>query len=438
MGGLLALNWAWRNANKIRAMVLRAPVVAMEDFRTRNAGTFGAAMDAAYGGSISQTEYDDHDPMRNLDLIAPFGDRILIWYGEDDEYIPPAEIEAFAELVGATAIEVPDTTHVGILNTRVDKSVMWLIQTIRARRRAVVDWQPADWGRFDRYNITPDSGSNTNVLETVVGVGGRRGQYRRAAGPDANQRELFLLREMLVPDMRVKTTWFQDNGGSEVGQHGTALRGTIAGTTYLTYMLWSNILFGVPWIVNVAAWTGTVGVNNLALPGLQGFTIPGLRLAAGGNILASSRSGNVVTLVIDDQDAVHYRSGVIDVVMAGAIGNYAGVATLVDDRHIQYTQAGADVVSGGPGTWADFGSAFPYDVEAEVYGNPATIRARFSVPGTEAPEYGDPDWSISWVDSGAWGPTGYGRPGLMAGHVGIFHPVPDVKLQWGMFLADEL
>jgi pimeloyl-ACP methyl ester carboxylesterase len=437
MGTLNALNWAWRNPGKVRAMVLRAPIVAMEAFRTRNAATFGAVMDAAYGGSIDSAEYDAHDPMRNIDLIRPFGDRILLWYATSDEYIPPAEVEAFAELVGATAIEVPGN-HADTVNTRVDKTAMWLIEQIRHRRRAVVDWQPSDWSRFDHYNLTPDTGANVNVLDTAVGNGGRRGQYNRVSGTDGNQREALVLREILTPDHRIEATWFQDNGGPVVGQHGLIGRFVVddAGI-YKLYITWSNILFGVPWIINQAVWTGTVGVNNLTIQGLVGATVPGLRLAAGGEILASSRSSNVVTLVIHAEDAKNF-TGIIDVVMAGAIGNGGGVATLVDDTHIQYTQAGPDVVSGGPGSWADFNSAFPYEAEIEVTGVPAVMRARFWIPGTERPVWGDPDWTLTWNDSGGWGHTGYGSPGHMFGHVGINSPGQPVKIQVGRTAVDEL
>lgn len=433
MGSLNGLNWSWRNAGKLRAMVLVGPIVDAEKFYDDNP-TFQAAIDADWGGHPNfVAALPDIDPMRNLDLIRPFGHRIQLWYAESDEYIDPADVRAFAELVGAEAHPFPGT-HASLTDAPADRAAVFTLAKIRERASAYVGWDSIDTARFDQVQVTqPASPGNDNVLETVVGTDGRRGQFRLVSGTEGNERAALLLNDLFAPDMAVRDIWHNGNGGPMAGQSGNIMRAVVSGGTILMYIAWHDIFFNVPWIINRGVWSAPVGGNTLTQLGVQTAAIPGLRLAAGGDVLASSRASGVVTLTVLAADADRaFRSGIIDVAMAGAIGNYSGPAVRVDANHLAYNQAGADVTSGGPGSWADFQSCFPYMADTELYGT--TMRGRFYVPGSDPPAWGDPDWTFTWTDTGGWGPTGYGRGGVMAGHVGTAGKF----LQHGPLTIEEL
>lgn len=437
MGSLNGLNWAWRNAGKVRAVVLVGPIVDAEKFYDDNA-TFQGAIDASWGSHAAfEAALPDIDPMRNLDLIRPFGHRIQLWYAEDDEFIDPDDVRAFAELVGAEAHGFPGT-HADLLTVPADQAAIFTLDKVRDRARAYVGWNDSDLGRFETVPVTlPSSPGNVNEFATTVAVGGRRGEWIRASGTEGNERHALLLNDVSAPDMAVRTIWHDGGGGSMVGQSGNFLRAVVDGTDFLAYTVWANVLFSVPWIVNRGVWGAVVGGNSLSLLGTTNSVIPGIRLAAGGEVLASERQGDVVTLVVHEADADRaYRSGVIDVVLPG-IANYSGIVTRVDANHLSYEQEGADVTSGGPGSWADFASCFPYVADTELYGT--VLRGRFYVPGTDAPEWGDPDWTFEWEDTGGWGATGYGRGGVMPGHVGIWNPSAyRPRIQFGPLTVEEL
>lgn len=441
MGTLNALNWAWRHPGRVRSVVLIGPIVDAEKFYDDNP-TFQAAINTDWG---SQAAFDAAlptiDPMRNLDLIRPFGHRIQLWYAADDEYIDGADVEAFAELVGAEAIEFPGT-HVDLPAAPADRAAMFTLQQIRDRARAYTGWDNSDLTRFTEVPVSlPVVPGNTNLLRTTVGVDGRRAEFVRVAGTEGNERHAQLLNDFSAPDMAVRTVWHNGEGRLQVGQLGNVMRAVIdadAGT-YLMYVAWSNVLFFVPWIINRAVWSGTVGGNNLVLLGGTNSTIAGLRLSAGGEVLASERQGNTVTLICREEDLdANYRTGVVEVLLDDpTLADFSGLAVRVNHNRLQYTQTGADVTSGGPGSWADFGSCYPYVADTELVDR--TMRGRFYPPGMDAPDWDDPDWSFTWTDVAGHGPAGYGQAGWLANHVGIFVPnEPNVAVGVGAFVAEEL
>ena len=439
--GTLALRWVWQNPGRVRGMNLVGPIVHFEQFYADNP-SLQAAIDASWGGHPAWLAgLDDSDPWRNVDRIRPFGHRLKFWYAESDGLIDPDEVVAFAELVGAEAESMPGTHLELNINARVDRMVSFALDQLSDRDRVYIGWDEEDWARFNQAFITdpPADGANVNALETVVKPGGRRGQFTRLSGIDGNERWGYLMPEVSAADMAVRTPWHNGDGGLMVGQHGNMLRTTIDATTgaYLIYMVWSNILFGVPWIVNTGVWSGTVDIDNLTLLGSQSKTIAGLRLAAGGEVLASERHGNVVTLVVHEADADRaYRSGTVDVVLSAPLGTYVGPVTRVDETHLQYPLAGADVISGGPGSWADFASCFPYNAWSEISGT--QVRSRFYPLGVDPPAWTDPDFTFNWTDTGGWGSTGYGFGGQMFGHVGIFIPGVEANIQVGPLIIEEL
>jgi len=130
MGGLLGLNWAWRNPDKVAALWLRVPCVALEVTHDTDGG-FTGTIDAAYGGHAGYlAALDGHDPMRNTGLLRRFADRARIWHATDDEFFPPAEIRAFARATGIPATEIPGT-HAAGYDTPPLEVAGWLARTIR-------------------------------------------------------------------------------------------------------------------------------------------------------------------------------------------------------------------------------------------------------------------------------------------------------------------
>ncbi len=444
MGSLNALAWSWRlpNPGRLRAMTLVGPIVNFEKFYNDNA-SFQAQIDASWGSHGAWLAgLPNSDPWRNIARIKPYGHRIHLVYAINDQFIDPEDVLAFAELVGAGKVTAVDTEHLGLVagGAPVDVMVSWALGTAVDRARAYIGWDAIDWDRFEQRILTQPpmvADRNVNIRDTIVAPGGRRGEYIRLLGDDGNERYAYLLPEVSAPDVGINNIWHNGDGGIMVGQHGNIPKAHIEAGTYTVHMCWSNILFAIPWIVNQAVWVGTVGSDDLALLGLSGATIPGLRLSAGGPILASSRAGGVVTLVVDKDDADRsFRSGVVDVAMAGAIGGYVGTVTRLDDNHLQYAQAGADVTSGGPGSWADFASCFPYNANTEL--RDVNMRSRFYPLGMDPPDWGDPDWTLNWVDTGGWGYRGYGNPGALFAHCGINLPNQRAVMQLGPFRADEL
>jgi len=441
-GHLNALNWAWRNPGKVASVALVGPIVDAEAFYDSNPG-LQAAINADWGSGAAWTAaLPDIDPMQNLDAIRPFGHKIKLWYGDADTQIAAADVQAFAELVGATAVEFTGTQADRHL-VPADQVAVFTLATIRDKDRAYVGWDERDWDRFQSLTLTvpaDPTARNVNTRRTVVAPGGRRGEFVRLSGSESNERFMYLLPEVQAPDMSVKNVWHNGDGGLLVGQHGNPLRAFVDPDTgaYLAYMAWSNIFFAIPWIINRAVWAGTLGeVGPPALLGLTNSVIPGLRLSAGGQVLASERSGNVVTLTVlqDDADRA-YRSALIDIEMAGPLGDFTGLVARIDANHLQYTQAGADVTSGGPGSWADFASCFPHNADTDIVGD--TMRGRFYPIGMDPPPMGDPDWGFTWTDTGGWGHTGYGYGGVLFAHVGINTPGQTARMQLGPLTIDEL
>jgi len=439
MGTLNALNWAWRNPGRVLSVALIGPIVDADAFYTDNP-SLQAAINADWGGAPAWTAaLPTIDPMANLDQIRPFAHKIGLWYGDADTQINPSDVQAFAELTGATATEFAGTQsqrHLvpsGLVAAE-------LFATLRDRRSAYVGWEPSDWARFDVVNTTVDpdpADRNVNEVTTAIHPGGRRGEFHRLSGTSGNERHVYLLRELTAVDSYVSGTWYQENGGLMVGQQGNVHAGHVEAGAYLFNMVWGDI-FGVsPWIVNMGVWSGTVDDDDLVLLGNTNKVIPGLRLSAGGEVLASERIGGVVTLVVhaDDLDR-NLRSRTLNLVIAGPLGNHNVVgATRLDANHITYAQAGVDIPNGGAGSWADFGSCYPFRADTQKVG--AAMLGRFYPRGIDPPAWDDPDFTMTWTDSGSWGYEGYAPCGQLFAHVGLFDGRPH-NLQVGPLRINEM
>jgi pimeloyl-ACP methyl ester carboxylesterase len=440
-GALNAIVWAWQHPGMIRSIVLLAPIVDPGAFYTANP-SFQASIDADWGShGAFLAALPNINPMAaaNQALVRPFADRILCVYAASGTQVDPNAVIAWANLVGANLLEVPGGDSV-VVNSQAEAVAAFVQRTVVKRPSVDIRWEDNDWDLFTERPLTLPGPPPNNVrdLRTSVFPDGRRGQVTRVSGSGGNERWSYTVTGFSAPDVGVRTTWYNGDGDT-VGQPGNIMRGRFTATTYLLYVCWANIFFSIGWIINRGIWSGTLGANDLVLTQTENTTIPGIRLNAGGQVLASSRTANVVTLVIDPASAPKFKSGTIDVVMAGPIGNFSGNAVLVDDQHIVYTLAGADVASGGPGSWADIFGAYPYDIETTLVGD--VMRGRTRIAGMDWPSWTDPNWTFVWTDAHG-GPTfqGYGEAGVMGNHIGIFKPPspPEQQMQYGRTVVYEV
>ena len=114
MGGLLGLNWAWRNHTRVAAMWFRAPCVALEAFHDSHGG-FAGTIEAAYGGEAGYlSALPDHDPVQNTLPIRGMRHLLRIDAQADDELIDPQWIRDYAADVGIDVHWHPGT-HIDAL-----------------------------------------------------------------------------------------------------------------------------------------------------------------------------------------------------------------------------------------------------------------------------------------------------------------------------------
>jgi hypothetical protein len=130
-GGAPALNWVWRNPDKVVACALVIPAVDLQGIHDRDPAGIGiaASIEAAYGGAAGYlAALPTHDPSHpdNTAQLAEMSDRIRLWYSTTDNVIDPAEIAAFAAATGITAVSVGAQGH--SLGPTANQDVLdWLI-----------------------------------------------------------------------------------------------------------------------------------------------------------------------------------------------------------------------------------------------------------------------------------------------------------------------
>lgn len=437
MGALLALNWAWRNPGAPRAIALRSPVVALEAFYDRNA-VFQGAIDAAYGGTLSEAELDDHDPMRNLDLIRPFGDRIAMWYATDDDYVPLAEVESFAALVGAQLFQI-EGEHEATLGVPPDQPAYWITKEIRKRRSVVFDWSDTSW---DRLTEVPMTNAVTNETRTVdiKPHHGRRGYWEGDATTNGNDRRIYVLPDFQAVDSEILN--FIEGGEGVLAQQGNFHR-VFVGDDGLgqSHVVWQNIIFGIPWIMNIGVWhfdtvaAGTIGGAGFDTNQTGGYTVPALEIGTGGRILSASRTSNVVTAVCDFNKVPDVGDPLL---VRDMEASYNGVVyvTSVNGQIATWEQdiPAADDADGGDGAFANYNKVFPFWLMTRCHGSsPSTCDLKA--------------WQGDRRDEPAWGDSYYGTTELWeAGHYDgyggagflIAHPAPGVPMVQGRVEAYEL
>lgn len=132
MGTLLALNWAWRNWQKVLAVWLRGPIVRMLDFYNANPGGLAALMDAAYTNHAGfLAALPTHDPAQNMAALTVLGPVTRLDATRDDELIPAMWAPQYAATTGALARLHPGT-HADNVYVDRDEVADWLYQTTRS------------------------------------------------------------------------------------------------------------------------------------------------------------------------------------------------------------------------------------------------------------------------------------------------------------------
>jgi pimeloyl-ACP methyl ester carboxylesterase len=438
MGALLALNWAWRNPGKPRAVVLRSPVVALEAFYDRNA-VFQGAINSAYGGTLDEAELDSHDPMRNLDLIRPFGDRIAIWYATEDDYVPLSEVEAFAALVGATLFQVAGE-HEDTLNVPPDQPAYWMAKELRKRRSVVFDWSDTSWDRLTEYGIT-NAVTNESRTVAVKQGHGRKGYWEGDSSTNGNDRRVYTLPDFQAVDSEILN--FIDGGEGALMQQGNFHRVFVDEDGLgQSHVVWQNILFNVPWIMNWGVWhfdtaqAGTIGGGGFDTNQTAGYTVPALEIGSGGRILSASRTDGVITAICDFNQVPKPGESILvrDMNDSSFNGGF-DVIEVNGSTMVLGEQVGQpDQAFGGDGAFANFYRVFPFWLMTRCTGaSPSTMHLKaWQGDRNDEPEWDDPYYGTSGLwESGHY--SGYGGAGFL-----IAHPVAGTPMVQGRVEAYEL
>lgn len=438
VGALDALNWAWRQQDKVLALILRSPVVALEDYHARNAGGQAAAIEAAYGGLAAFTAaLPDHDPMQNLDKLELLAHRIQCWVGSSDTTVLPAEVEAFSALIGAEYHELTGFGHTqAITGSPVDKQAVWAFGKVKERRRFYEGWHTGEWDRFEKKLFTNDHVTPFDPNQLVYGriENPLRGIAHYIPQQANNYRELQVARGFLATDSEIFSEWGSGDIVTDAQQghiHRYVEDFPFPGW-FRTYMFWHDIAFGIPWIMNISVMGGNVngeaGFTGTSPNG--GGVIQGVMDAYGGDVLFSSAVGGVNTFILDANSTRLPVVGDTIFVDGTAFANGGYAITSVNWPTVTAISAppAGDNPSGGTGRWGNLTRAFPYNVRSRVYGNPPDgihLDVKAWAPHQNEPEWGDSYWGFSLTSATTTGPTTYGESGLFLGHIRdcIFGPV---------------
>lgn len=129
-GAPTALMAGVANPDRVAAMWLRVPCLGVEWTRN-NVAALTAAIDGAFGGSVSDAEYNAADPMRNVAAIRRFRHRARIWATASDEFFPLTITAGFAGQLGIQ-LDVIGGTHANGYDTPPYVVAEWLDHTIRS------------------------------------------------------------------------------------------------------------------------------------------------------------------------------------------------------------------------------------------------------------------------------------------------------------------
>ncbi|HEV2928871.1 MAG TPA: alpha/beta fold hydrolase [Propionibacteriaceae bacterium] len=131
MGSLLAMNWAWRDPQRVAALWVRAPLTALDAFHDRPNG-FAGAIESAYGGLAAyNAALPTHDPLLNRAALSMLGSRTRIDFTTDDELLPASEVMGHATAVGAAEVHAWAGGHADNQWTDTWAVAEWVHRTVR-------------------------------------------------------------------------------------------------------------------------------------------------------------------------------------------------------------------------------------------------------------------------------------------------------------------
>lgn len=113
MGGLVSLNWAAANPDKVSAIVSCIPVINPNDIVTNNRTLGGQPyapyVNAAYPGGYVESTYGATCNPRTIAATSTKlqGIPMLLFYGQTDSLCVPAEVQGFAASPGMNVTLVP-------------------------------------------------------------------------------------------------------------------------------------------------------------------------------------------------------------------------------------------------------------------------------------------------------------------------------------------
>lgn len=128
MGTLLAMNWAWRNASRVGALWLRAPLTHFQDFYNR-LPLFQSGITTAHGGLPVWATFD---PVSNRAALTSLGHLTRIDAVTEDEFLVGVQTEEHAHAVGAELHWKPGT-HIDATATPPRQVAEWLVATVNRR-----------------------------------------------------------------------------------------------------------------------------------------------------------------------------------------------------------------------------------------------------------------------------------------------------------------
>lgn len=440
MGALTVLNWAWRNPDRVAAILLRNPVVALDDFHDRNA-SLQAQIEAAYGGlSAYNAALPDHDPEQNWSLIRPLGPKIKIWYGGDDDLIPTNEVEAFANAVGCEAVLIPDGTHTDY-DTPTDQTTSWL--SAAAKRSIVKQYRNIDWVDTNQWaNLSMGQISYSDASAAPdpwqFSVVSERGRIVNPVGGTggSNDRRVFFDPTFQAVNSEIHSRMHGFDGflaGQQGNFHRVIQRPDGTGQAVVA---WQNFFFLAPWTLNFGFFNWDTNALTFTTEQSGSGIAPGVLAHVSGTITGATRTSNVSTYTYTDAGFPPINGDVLSITMGAGATSFSGSGTIsnVTGTTFQMANTGTNGSTTVDGTYANHfrGLFTPYHVRTRLIGRTMDWKTWYDeVP---EPDWGDPDWGGTHV---------FPQPGIqnIAGSSGFFmaHIIgPPSYLEQGVFETWEL
>lgn len=293
-----------------------------------------------------------------------------------------------------------------------------LLDIIRGTRDTPT-FPASDLPYFDKRIIA----SNDTVTQTAAASGGKFVVTAASAGSTAlngNHRELWLQTRHNYEDSEIRSIFY--SGGTWTDSANRVQQGHVhraqdlGGGQYRAWVAWHDIITPLPAAINIGVWGGDGTTGGFVQ---RSTNTPNTTVTARPTypFTTSSRASNVVSLAIPGSFdiAIGDRVTVTD---NATLNTTNAVVTLVFGSVVQFTLAGADGASLGPGIVRRVGptpSDMPYWLASRVRGR--TIQAKVWRIGETEPSWDSAITRTEAVDATAPVPSvGKGYNGVMVGH----------------------